>query len=67
MCQEPISRSKNSPQIAGLTYQVFGYNPIPVPWDNNICQLANSNFFIVTTEKQKYIIDLENNINCHEL
>lgn len=39
-------------KIAGLTYKVFGYSPIPLLRDNTICQLANSNFVIEPTENR---------------
>lgn len=47
-----------------ITYKAYTYNPIPLKWENKICTLINSNFIIIATNKQNYIVNTDNNKNC---
>lgn len=63
--QENIILQIKIPLIpANTSYAAYSYLPIPLKWENHICNLVDHNFIILKSSSSTFIIDSDNNPDC---
>lgn len=46
------------------SYRVFKYEPIPLLWQDKVCELATDDFIVIKENRANYIVDTKNNPHC---